>query len=98
VLIVGQSPTRYKYLDWYPKADSIASLLRREEPVTIWTDRDGENWVWQVEQGGKVIASFDEIRETVKQHRRFDWAIGGAIILVGLRAAAVFLRRHFGQA
>jgi len=97
VMTFNGSPTRYKYMEWFPRAHDIAALVRPGEPVTIWTDRDGDQWVWRIEQGGVQITTYEEIRAAVKEHRRFDWMVGSVLILIGVGTGIVFVRRHFKQ-
>lgn len=102
VLIIDDVPTRFKYLDWFPKADTITTLVRANDKVSIWTDRGGNDWVWQIEQDGKLVVPYSAIRNAVESNRRDDWLFGGEAFILGIAASVMLLydflwvRKHGG--
>jgi hypothetical protein len=92
VFIVGGD--RYKYLDWFPKADSITSFVRAGDQVAIWTDKGANEWVWQIEQDGKLVMPYSDVRNAVASNKRFDWIIGGGVFFLGLIASGMLYRQH----
>src|SRR2546427_10662553 len=55
ILVFNDSPNKYKYLDWFPKADDIPTMIRAADTITIWTDRGERNWIWQIERAGQLL-------------------------------------------
>jgi hypothetical protein len=94
VLVVGEPSNRFKYLEWFPKSDSVTRLVRAGERATIWTDRDENGWVWQIEQRGRLVIQYAEVRDAVASNQRFDWLLGGGMLAVGI-FGFVKLWHHF---
>lgn len=85
--------SRYKYLDWFPNAEGITSLVRDGEEVTIWTDRGDNNWVWQIEQNGQIVIPYSEVRNAIASNTRFDWLWGGGLFSIGIVGIVMFFRQ-----
>jgi len=87
VLIVSGAATRYKYLDWFPRSEEIPQLVQTGRPVTLWTDADAINYVWQIEQEGKIVIPYDDIRGAIVANNKYNWLFGVGGIVLGLGAA-----------
>ena len=94
VLILDGSPTRYKYLVWFPKSDEITRLVRAGAPVTIWTDKGRNDWVWQIEQYGELVVPYSDIRHAAWKNQQFDWIAAGVMLVLGIAATVGLFRQH----
>lgn len=93
VLLVDGSSTRFKYLDWFPNSESIPQLVHAGQPATIWGDAGVNDFVWQVEQDGKIIVPFADVRSAIVANRQYDWLFGVGGIGLGLGAAFMLYRQ-----
>jgi hypothetical protein len=94
VLVVGKSSNRFKYLEWFPKAEFLTFLIKPGEDCAVWTDRDREGWVWQIEQHGETLISYDDVRAAVCSNQRLDWLFGAILVLVGIFGAVALYRQR----
>lgn len=94
VLTIAGVPTRFAYLDWFPRSNRLTSLVRAGENVTIWTDRGRHDWVWQIEQGGQVIIPYAEVRNAIQSNEQWNWLFGCGLIALGIVVSVKLYREH----
>ncbi len=95
VLIVDSSPVRYKYLDWFPRVKEVLTAIHAGDRITLWTDSKN-NWVWQIENDGRRVVSYAEVRAAVVSNGRFDVPLGIAVLaLSGLSWRSLY--RNYGS-
>jgi len=94
IILGGSSKNRFKYLDWFPNSGNITSLVREGEEATVWTDMKENQWVWQIEQGGRVVVDYSEIRAAVGSNKQFDLILGLCLIGVGVACAIFVAKQH----
>ncbi len=96
VLRLGQHATPFAYLDWFPNSSELARGLQQGVPAKIWSDRGGNDWVWQIEQDGNIVVAYADVRAAIEHNNRFDvWFGIGAF---GLSLAAAWMLRRVRRA
>lgn len=94
VLTVRGSSGRYKYLDWFPRAEEIPAMLNPGDRVTLWTDAGKLDWVWQIERDGQIIIPYQDVRDAVAANWLFYPILGVVVLSIGV-GAAYFLYRSY---
>jgi hypothetical protein len=94
VLTFLETPGTYHYLDWFPRAEQIPTLVRPGNQITIWTDAGRNNWVWQIEKDNQLIVSYQEVRDAVESNERYT-IIGVPVLLAIGVFASVMVYRDF---
>ena len=81
-LTVPDDPRGGKYLPWCPQFGRLPTLLTPDQPATLRIAPGEKNWIWQIEQNGKIIVSYDEIYASGWEYDKQDRMIGGSLCYV----------------
>ena len=97
VLVIDRE--RYKYLDWFPNADTLPTTLRSGETISIWTDAKTNRWVWQIERNGEQLVPYAAVHDAVAANKAWDPVLGVFVFVLGIVGSVrlAYLTKPFWQ-
>lgn len=74
-------PDRFKYEHWFPEIGYVfEDELRPGDKARIWAATKDDNWICQLEGGGRVLIRYDDVKEATESHK--SMIVDGVIALL----------------
>jgi hypothetical protein len=80
---VGDAPRAF-YSSRFPDYERIVEAIKPGDRVTAWVDAGGNNYIWQLEEDGERLASYDQVAEVQRSNDRNNALLGVLFLVVGL--------------
>lgn len=85
---IGDKPAAF-YRDRFPEFERIAATIKPGDKVTAWVDVGQNNYIWQLENGGERLVSYDQVAQAQRSNDFWNALFGILFVVVGVGTVGV---------